>query len=111
MANTLKDSKINIINGLGAWTHTCGATNLYSGSIRCTMIPASSVILTIAQTGSVSVSVSSSAPASPQQIINLQKVFNCVAGDVITFTIASSAAIDKALNGVESSIILHQGSV
>lgn len=111
MANTLKDSRINIIDGLGTWTHTCSATNLYSGSIRCTVIPASSVILTIAQSGSTTVTVSSSAPAAAQQVINLQKIFNCVAGDVITFTIASSAAIDKALNGVESSIILHQGSV
>lgn len=107
----LKDSQANSIDGLGTFTHTTKNTGPYSVNILTTVNPASSLILTIAQTGSTSVSVSSPTPAAAQAHIELQKKFNCTAGDVITVTIASSAVIDEQLNTVQSIVLVRQGLV
>jgi len=109
--NNLKDSQSNIIDGLGVYTHTTTHTGVYSANALSTMNPASSLILTIAQTGSTSVSVSSASPAAAQAHVELQTKFNIVAGDVITVTIASSSPIDEQLNTVLTLVTIRQGLV
>jgi hypothetical protein len=109
MANYLNNGQSTVVVGLGSWLYTIGSTNLHFVSMTCTEVPPSGLTLTIAQTGSTSISVSSPAPASAQQEINLQKVFNCVAGDLITFTLSSSAPIDEQLNTVKTQLIIRAG--
>lgn len=106
----IKASQTTVVVGLGSWTHTALVNSMYFASITCSEVTPSSVILTIAQTGSTSVSVSSSAPASTQKHIELQKIFNCQIGDVITFTLSSSAAIDNQLNTVKSILKINTGT-
>lgn len=111
MANTLKASETNIIVGLGTYTHTVASTGMYEASATATVNPSSSLSITISQSGSASASITSIAPASSQGSIDVRKVFNCVAGDVITVAISSAAAIDNQLNTVKMLVNVHQGSV
>lgn len=105
----LKANQSNVICGLGAYTHVTASTGMYFASAHCEENPASGVIITIAQSGSTTATVSSPAAAAAQNHIELQKVFNCVAGDIITVTIASSSAIDAQKNTVKSIIKVNQG--
>lgn len=107
--NNLKNSESNVIVGLGAYTHVCANTSMYFVDARSSVNPASSVIITIAQSGSVTDSVSSAAPAATQNNIELRKVFNCTAGDVLTVTMSSAAAIDNQLNNVKTIVSMHSG--
>ncbi len=109
MPNTIKGAQTTSVAGLGVWTHTVATTQMYFASAQCLENPPSGITLTIAQTGSTSVSVSVASPAAAQEAINLQKIFNCVSGDVITFTIASSLDIDNQLNTVKTLLKITQG--
>lgn len=109
MASTLKDNQSNVAVGLGTWTHTTTATSMYFVSAQVLENPTSSVIITISQSGSQSLSVSSPSPAAAQQDLNLQTVFNCVVGDVITVVLSSSNPLDQQLNTVKSIIITRRG--
>jgi hypothetical protein len=102
MSMVIKDFQNTIIDGLGTYTHTCAKTGIYNASAIANVVPASSLSITIAQSGSQSVSVTSGAPAPAQSVINLYQEFNCTAADVITFTITSAAAIDNQLNTVKT---------
>lgn len=109
MSNVLKDYQANIEVGTGTYTYTVPIAGMYFASMKCSENPTSSVILSIAQTGSASVSVSSPAPAANQSHIELQKVFNCAINDVLTMSISSSNPIDLQLNNVKTLIVLHAG--
>jgi hypothetical protein len=100
-----------VANGLGTWSITLTAAGMHTAQMSCNMTPPSGIIMTIAQTGSASSSVSSVAPTPAQNHIELRQQFNCAIGDIITFTIASSSAIDKSLNEVRTIIGLHVGTV
>ena len=109
----LKDNQSNVICGLGSFTYTCAAAKAgpFVVNVGTSVNPASSLVITIAQSGSQSVSISSASPGAAQAHIELNKKFNCAASDVITVTIASSAPIDNQLNNVESIVTLRQGLV
>lgn len=109
MANTLKASRSNVIVGLGSFTHTAGNTGMYTVSAFCNENPPSSVSIVLSQSGSTTASITSTAPAAAQQEIQVQKIFNCVAGDVLTVAISSSAAIDNQLNTVKTIVNVRQG--
>lgn len=110
MVYTLKASETNVAVGLGSWTHTTTQNGMYFASMSCSEVPPSSIILTIAQSGSASLSVSTSAPATSQGYIDLQQLFNCQAGDVITFTLSSAAEIDNELNTVKTIMKINPGT-
>lgn len=107
--NNLKDSESNVICGLGAYVHTCANTQMYYVDAHASMDQNSSLIITIAQTGSRSASVSSAAPASSQKHVDLRNIFNCTAGDVITVTMSSAAAVDNQLNRVKTIVNIGRG--
>jgi hypothetical protein len=109
MANTLKDSEQNVICGLGTWTHTTANTNMYFVKVHCEEVPTSTISITISQTGSQTASVTSTAPSAAQAEIDLQKIFNCAQGDVISVAISSSSSIDEQLNTVKTTVVVHQG--
>lgn len=110
MVMTLKDSQANIIVGLGSYTHTTTHAGPYTVSAQCSENPTSSIIITISQSGSSSVSVSSIAPTDSQSHIELQKQFTCAIGDVLTVALVSAAAIDNQLNNVKTIVRVFQGS-
>lgn len=107
----LKDNQANQICGLGSFTYTVSSAGPFSVNVMSSVNPASSLSITIAQSGSQSVSVSSVAPSSVQSHIELSNKFNCAVSDVLTVTISSSAAIDEQLNTVESIVVLRAGLV
>lgn len=109
MANTLKGYQTSVVVGLGTWTHITTTTNPYYVAVATIENPASSVVITISQSGSQTASVSSAAPAAAQESISLNTVFNCAAGDTITVAIASSNPLDNQLNTVKSTVTLHSG--
>ena len=90
MANyILKDYQANIMAGLGTYTYTTSIASMFFVAAQSLENPPSSLSITIAQTGSTAVSVTSTAPAAAQEAINIQQVFNCAIGDLITITISS----------------------
>lgn len=105
----LKNGQTSTICGLGSWTHTAASTAMYTATVKTTNNASSSVSIVIAQTGSTSVSVTSTAPVASQTHEDLQKTFNCVAGDVITITVSSAAATDNQLNEVKSTVKVNLG--
>lgn len=103
MANTLKDSQSNVIVGaVTSYTHTCAETGQYLMSATCTEVPTSALVITLAQTGSRSASASTSTPTDQQQSVNIQKVFNCTAADVLTISFSAPNVSDKQLNTVKT---------
>ena len=110
MPNTLKDNQSNVICGLGTWTHTVTATSMYKVQAHCEENPTSSVSIVISQSGSTTASITSTAPRTTQNHVEVQKVFNCVAGDVLTVAISSAAATDNQLNNVKTIVNVSQGS-
>lgn len=111
MASTLKAAQSNVINGLGSWTHTVATTAMYTAQSTTSVHLNSGLIVTIAQSGSTTATISSAAPAASQREIELRKIFNCVAGDVITFTYASSTPVDNGLNNVKSIAKVNAGTI
>jgi hypothetical protein len=110
MPNTLKAHQSNVICGLGTFTHTVASTKMYFASAVCNENPTSSVSITISQSGSTSASITSTAPTSAQQAISVQKVFNCVSGDIITVAVTSAAAIDNQKNTVKTIVRVNEGT-
>lgn len=104
MSQPIKDSETSSLSGLGTFTHTTASTGQYRIQVRSTMQPASSLAISIAQTGSASNSISSIAPTPSDTQVGLQGVFQCVAGDLITITLSSSAIIDQGYNVIRSII-------
>ncbi len=106
---SFKVSQSNVICGLGAYTHTVAATGPYFCKAQCSENPVSGLTITIAQSGSTTSTITSTAPTPAQTHVDVSKLFQCVAGDVITVTLASSTAIDGALNTVKTIVTLSQG--
>ena len=125
MANTLKINESNVYDGIGTFTRTIiqsldaqgnpdfmgDGPGMHYVGIHVDNIPPSGIIVTLAQTGSASVSVSTSSPSASQPAghIEFSNIFNCSVGDVITVTLASSLPIDEQLNTVKSIIVIRRG--
>ena len=107
----LKAHETNIICGLGTYTHVCLNTSLYVMKAAASVQPGSSLSITISQSGSTTASVTSTAPAASQTIINVRNLFNCVAGDVLTCAISSSAPIDNQANTVSTLVKVNDGTI
>lgn len=97
------------VEGLGAWTHTTLTTSMYTCHVRSTDISTSGLSITIVQSGSNSVTYTSTAPTTTQRHIEIAGTFMCVAGDVITITTSSSTLNDKLMNTVKTTINLRAG--
>lgn len=106
-----KDYQAVVVCGLGTYTFTVITANHYFVSAQCLENPPSSVILTISQAGSATISVSTPAPSEFQEAIDLQRIFNCQIGDTLTVAITSAAPIDNQLNTVKTTINIRQGLV
>lgn len=109
MSDSLKDSEMTVVTGLGTWTHTTTQASLYSMAIRCSEIPPSGLSIVINHNGSPI--ATSAAPAASQQVINLEaKNIFCAMGDTISAVLSSGVLIDTQPNTLKASITVGRGS-
>lgn len=100
----------NIIVGLGTYTFTVTSATAGMITVQATASenPPSGLSIALQKNGSPV--ATSTAPTTAQGTINIQTTMNCVATDVISVVITSSAAIDNQLNTVKTLVTLRQGS-
>ncbi len=99
----------SVFSGLGSDTYIVGTAGPYQIVAKTTDLPPSGLTLTIAQTGSVSLSTSVTS-GNVQNHIECNLKMNCAAGDTLTVTLASSAAADQPPNMIKTTIDLKQGA-
>lgn len=107
----LKAHESNVIVGLGTYTHVAASTGMYTMEATSSINPASSLSITISQSGSTTASATSTAPSSTQNNVSIRKIFNGVAGDVLTAAITSSNPNDQQLNSVKTIVKVNPGEV
>jgi hypothetical protein len=107
-----------VYNGLNTYTYTVGSTAMHMCDIKVQHRESSAMTISISQSGSftgtlatVTLNPSSGTAGQPQTEVDLQALANCVSGDVISFTLTSSASIDEQLNTVQSLIRVSVGTV
>lgn len=108
MSLGLKDSQSNIEIGLGTFTHTTAHTAIYFVSSQSSVLPPSGLSVVINKNGSPV--VTSAAPSAAEQLVSLQTLISCTAGDVITVVLSSSSANDLMLNSVKTLITIYTQS-
>lgn len=99
-----------VMAGLNTETYTVEVAGVIKLSVRATEIPPSGAIITISQTGSTSSSFATSAPIAIQSQINIENLFNCAVGDVLSVVVSSSNTIDTSYSQIKSTITLKQGA-
>lgn len=102
----MNNLQASVSSGLSVdvWRVGASETGPWYISAQTNMIQPSALILTISQSGSQSVSISSAPATSLQSSISLQKALNCAAGDLITVTVTSSAPVDQPPNTIKTTI-------
>lgn len=98
-----------VFSGLGTDTYKAPADGMYTVSTQTTELPPSGLVITISQSGSTTASITTPTTSPLENIINLSKIFNCAAGDILSVAISSSAAADQPPNMIKSTINLRQG--
>lgn len=111
MSNVLYGGQSQPFTGLGTYVFTAPTTGLYTVSCQATPLPVGSALqIVLAQSGSASNSVTfggtSTNPAQNQDSIAGNTRFVLVAGDLVTVTVSSSAAVDSLPNAVKGIINL-----
>jgi hypothetical protein len=104
-----------VVTGLNSYTYTIPTTGQYQVRMNISDDERSALTGTISQSGSVSLTIVTGTEVPPpvnnttgQSDIILQGSASCVAGDVITFAITSSSAIDQQPNTVKAKISVAQ---
>ena|SRR5665213_2136149 len=100
-----------ILTNLDTYNHTTASASMYTVEVKLSEVPPSGCTITIAQSGSTSNSVSTTAPAATQNHVELRTILNCAIGDVIAVTLASSAPIDQGPNAIRASLKISPGLV
>lgn len=100
-----------VLTNLDTYNHTTLSPSMYTVQVMLTEVPPSGCTITIAQSGSRTTSVSTSAPAATQSHVELRTVLNCAISDVIAITLASSTAIDTGPNAIKAILRITPGLV
>jgi hypothetical protein len=105
-----------VVCGLNSYQYTVGSTAMHNCRIIVDHRDSSTMQITISQSGSRSATLASLTlpglpSGSPQPSTILQGTANCVTGDVITFTLTSSAASDQNTNNVKAKLNVHVGGL
>ena len=102
--------------GLNTYTYTVGSASLHKCQIQVDHRSASSLTVSITQSGSFSgtlatgtVQPQSSTSDNGRTGIFLVALANCQAGDVISFVLTSSASIDEQLNTTKATFKVSVG--
>lgn len=105
----MKASQQNLVSGIGSNTFKASIAGVHTVTTTTTCQRPSSLVITIAQSGSTSVTVTSPTTAPAQKHIELNGKFNLAVGDVITVTTASSAVADQPPADIKTTINIKQG--
>jgi hypothetical protein len=97
------------ISNLDTYQYTVQSAGLYTVSIQLNEIPASGVSIVIKQNGSTM--ATSLAPSATQSHIELQKLLNCAASDVLQIVISSSSLSDTGPNAIKALLNIRVGQV
>jgi hypothetical protein len=107
-----------VVNGLNTYTYTVGSTAMHTCRIEVDHREASTMTVSITQAGSVNTTLSTAtlpgtvgSAGMPQNTFILMGLANCVSGDVISFVLTSSAAIDQNLNTVKARLKVTVGGL
>lgn len=105
-----------VVDGLNAYQYTVKNTGVHNCRIILDHRDSSLIQVAITQSGSRSAVIASitlpGLPAgSPQTSVILQGATNCVAGDVITFTISSANPEDAGLNTMKARLLVYVGGL
>lgn len=99
MSFLMKDYQSNVLNDAGIGTYTVPTTGIYFLGTTTTLsvpVPPSTLVITLSQSGSASKSVSTTNQQDAQLHMELQGVFNCVVGDVLTATLTGTDPINTS---------------
>lgn len=99
----------SVSNGLSTDLFRADVAGLYHLYADSTVTLGSGLVITLSQSGSSSVSVSTP-PTSPlEEIVNINHLFNCAVGDLLSVVVSSSAAADQPPALVKTTIRLSAG--
>src|ERR1700678_1990847 len=102
-------TKQSVFSGLGTDVHQVKTAGMYNLNVQTTELPPSGLVITLSQSGSMSVSVSTPATGPIQEVVGINQLFNCAVGDILSVTFSSSASADQPPNMIKSAINLRQG--
>lgn len=106
----MKASQSSVSNGLSTDLHKVVTPGVYTINASSTMDQPSGLIITLSQSGSTSISVSSPT-TSPLALTNgVNKAFNCQTGDILSVVVTSSAAKDQPPSLIRTTICLRRGT-
>lgn len=107
----MNNNKTSTSGGLSTDTWIVQEAGMYYLSAQTNMTTPSGLIITLAQTGSVSSSVSTPTMSAQATSASIQKTFNCAVNDVLTAVLTSSAPADQPPSLIKTTINLRNGSV
>lgn len=105
----MRVSQQSLVGGLGSNAFKVGVAGVHTVTTRTTCLTPSGLVISIAQTGSTSSSVSTPTTSPRQKHIELNGKFNCAVGDLLTVTTSSSADIDQPPSLIKTTINIKQG--
>lgn len=100
-----------VTRALDTYNYTVPAAQagMFVVDVQMGELPPSGLVIDIQQ-NSVSQAMSS-APAAQQAVLDLRKILNCAASDVISVVLSSVQNSDKQLNSIKGLINIRPGSV
>lgn len=99
-----------VTSGLITERHQVVTAGMFTIQARSTVQQGSALVITLAQTGSQTVSVSTPTTSPVEESVSIQSSFNCASGDILTVTTSSSAPADQPPNMIQTVISLRAGS-
>jgi hypothetical protein len=105
----MKKGQQSVTSGLSTDTYKVSAADMYQIFVRTTDLPPSGAVITLSQSGSQSVSVSTPTTSPKQRHIEINAKFNCAIGDILSVVVSSSAPVDQPPNLIKTTINLKQG--
>ena len=99
-----------VTSGLITELHEVITAGIFTIQARATVLPGSGLVITLAQTGSQTVSVSTPTTSPVEESVSIMSSFNCASGDILSVTTSSSAPADQPPNMIKTVIALRQGS-
>jgi hypothetical protein len=105
-----------VVSGLNTYQYTIQTAGLHTCRIEVDHREASALTISITQSGShsgtlasMTLQPNSSIQGQPDSTAILMALANCQIGDVVSFVLSSSAAIDQQLNTVKARLNIHVG--
>jgi len=108
MSNILILNQPFVNVGLPTMTYTIPTTGLYSVLVQLTEVPVSTLSVVVNQNGSPIFTAPTITPTQIAQQFKIPVVGT--ATDTISVVVSSSAATDKQLNSVKTTITIQQGT-